>query len=277
MSIIKKEFYMLDSVNATKIYDNVIGPIDLNYYHSFNCYFAFTALKNVKKITLKSVEMPITLPTVRTQNNSLKISFTFSYGSYNNISISASLSPKAYTTVASLLTDINTQITSALASYVGVSIVLSSVSSYLGNICSIAYNCTSFTLDNTPLSNYILGFTNRYTSTNSPLQGTAAMSLYNIDSVIYITFPNIPNNNINSKFNGFKLPITNITNNILYYNDSTEHQSIILSNSSFTLDKLNILVLDRLGCQLTGYHNFTMSLIIEYEDDTAEQFLDFNN
>ena len=46
MSIIKKDVYMLDTANATKIYDTFIGPIDLNYYHSFNCYFAFSAIKN---------------------------------------------------------------------------------------------------------------------------------------------------------------------------------------------------------------------------------------
>ena len=103
------------------------------------------------------------------------------------------------------------------------------------------------------------------------------MSLYGIDNIIYITFPNLPNSNINSKFNGFKLPITNKTNDIIYYNDSTEHQSISLNNSNFTLDKLNILVLDRLGCQLTGYQNFTMSLIIEYDEEQQQQFLNFNN
>jgi hypothetical protein len=273
-----KELYMLDSINAKKIYDNFTGPLDLNYYHSFNCYFAFTAIKNVKRITLKSVEMPLTLLTVRFQNSSTNIKFIFSYGAFNNISISVNLSPTTYTTIASLLTDINTQITAALTTYSGVSIVFSSVSSNIVNLCSITYNCISFTLLDTPLSNYILGFTNKYTSIESPLQSTAPINLYGIDNIIYITFPNIPNNNINSKYLGFKLPIINIINNTLYYSDSTEHQSIILNDSNFTLDKLNILVLDRLGRQLTGFYNFTMSLIIEYENETTqEEFLNFNN
>ena len=273
-----KELYMLDTINAKKIYDNFIGPFDLNYYHPFNCYFPFTAIKNVKRITLKSIEMPLTLLTVRFQNSSTNIKFIFSYGAFNNISISVNLSPTTYTTIALLLTDLNTQITAALASYSGVSIVFSSVSSNIGNRCSITYNCTSFTLLDTPLSNYILGFTNKYTSIESPLQSTAAINLYGIDNIIYITFPNIPNNNINSKYIGFKLPIINIINNTLYYSDSTEHQSIILNDSNFTLDKLNILVLDRLGRQLTGFYNFTMSLIIEYENETTqEEFLNFNN
>ena len=45
-----KELYMLDTINAKKIYDNFIGPLDLNYYHTFNCYFPFTAIKNVIKV-----------------------------------------------------------------------------------------------------------------------------------------------------------------------------------------------------------------------------------
>ena len=268
-----KELYMLDTINAKKIYDNFIGPLDLNYYHTFNCYFPFTAIKNVKRITLKSIEMPLTLLTVRFQNSSTNIKFIFSYGAFNNISISANLSPTTYTTIASLLTDLNTQITAVLASYSGVSIVFSSVSSNIGNLCSITYNCTSFRLLETPLINYILGFTNKYTSIESPLQSTAPINLYGIDNVIYITFPNIPNSNVNSKYIGFKLPIINITNNTLYYSDSTENQSITLNDINFTLDKLNILVLDRLGCQLTGFYNFTMSLIIEYDDQQKTEFL----
>ena len=187
--------------------------------------------------------------------------------------MSAVLPVCTYTTISSLLTDINSYVSALLTSYTGDSIVFSSVSTYTGNLCSIAYNCSSFTLDNTPLINYILGFTNKYTSINSPLQSTAGINLYGIDNIIYITFPNLPNNNINAKFIGFKLPIINITNNTLYYNDSTEHQSILLNDSNFTLDKLNILVLDRLECQLTGYYNFTMSLIIEYENSTQQEFL----
>ena len=56
MSLIKKDLYFLDTVNATRIYDNYMGTSSyLNVYHSYNCYFPFnTSIRNVKKNNIEN-------------------------------------------------------------------------------------------------------------------------------------------------------------------------------------------------------------------------------
>ena len=273
----KKEVYFLDTINSTKNYDNIIGTIDLNYYHSYNVSYPLKySLKNLKSITLKSVEMPIALPNIRLHNSSHKIGLTFTYSTYTNVSISFNLSPNTYTNT-SLLTAINNQLTGVLGStYPGLSISFTSLSSLFGNYCSINNNCTSLTIDNTVMTNYILGFTNNRTSTSSnPLQATAPINVNAIDTCIYINITNIPvTNNNNSQPFTFKIPLSNIiTNGTLYFNDSAEHQTIYFYDNSFVLDRLNIVVYDRLGFPLTGYMNWTMTLLLDYHNPKEQEFL----
>ena len=45
----KQEIYFLDTINATKNYDTIIGAIDLNFNHSCNISFPVrNTLKNLK-------------------------------------------------------------------------------------------------------------------------------------------------------------------------------------------------------------------------------------
>jgi hypothetical protein len=60
-----KDLYFFDTINAVKVYDSNIGALNGNFYHSYNVYFPLkTPLPNVRRITLKSVEMPLNLYTL---------------------------------------------------------------------------------------------------------------------------------------------------------------------------------------------------------------------
>jgi hypothetical protein len=74
------------------------------------------------------------------------------------------------------------------------------------------------------------------------------------------------------------LPLNNtITNNTLNINESQELQTINI-NRGIDLDKLNVVITDRLLNPLTGYFNYSFSLIVEYyEEEDKQQFLNFNN
>jgi len=279
-----KDTYFFDTINAVKNYDAVIGGISSMPYHPYNLYFPLKyPLKNVKRITLKSVEMPLNLYTLRAENGSTKFSFTFSYNTYNNVYISFYIAAATYT-ISSLINRINSDISGYVSSYSGVSIVLSTLPTFIGTLCQITHNCTSLTLDNIPLTNYILGYNNNFTVKNGNyLISTSPINLYGIDTCMYITFPNLPNTNNNNNFTGFKLQLSNIYNSILTINDYVEHQTLYFNNTPFILDKLNVLVVDRLGFPIIGYNNWTMSLIIEYDEHKENhqketiQFLNYNN
>jgi hypothetical protein len=94
-----------------------------------------------------------------------------------------------------------------------------------------------------------------------------------------VEFIPIMNNNIPSKYT-FKIPLDgkSISNNILYYNDPYENQTIYFNDSNFVLDKLNIVICDRNGCQLMGYYNWSFTLIIDYDDDNKQiEYLNIYN
>ena len=131
---------------------------------------------------------------------------------------------------------LNNQISSSLTPYFGLSIVFSTLSTYIGTLCEITHNTTSLTWDNTPLTNYILGYNNNFTVKNGALLiSTSPINLYvaMILAYIYNFSINLPNTNNNNNFTGFKLQLSNIYNSILTINDYVEHQSLYFNNTPF--------------------------------------------
>ena len=118
-----KQLLHLDSVDGVQNYD----PI-LKSYHSYNCNIKINKpITNIKEISLKSVEFPLFFNNIRLSNNSNLFTFNFNYSTFNNISISITISESNYITISSLLTAINSAISSAISTYSGLSFVLSVV------------------------------------------------------------------------------------------------------------------------------------------------------
>ena len=119
-------------------------------------------------------------------------------------------------------------------------------------------------------------------TTNGTLTGSAPINLYAVDTCIYMHIANLPvmNNNTFSYFGiptyTFKIPLNSIVNNTIYFNDTNEHQKIFFNESSYVLDKLNIIIYDRTGCVLTGFYDWTMTLLIEY-DEKPQQTIEYLN
>ncbi len=92
-----------------------------------------------------------------------------------------------------------------------------------------------------------------------------------------INLPVIKNNNIDGYT--FKVPLNNIVNGTVYFNDTSDHQTIHFNYTNFVLNKFDVVVVDRLGALLVGYYNWTFSLIIDYAENNNnnQQFLNINN
>ena len=87
-----KELYFMESGSGTKNYDSVAGSYDANYYfHSYNFNYPFKfPIINPKKITLKSVELPIGTSTpnnIRYQNGTTLFSILYSNFSFVHLFI----------------------------------------------------------------------------------------------------------------------------------------------------------------------------------------------
>ena len=273
----KKDTYYFDTINAVRIYDNYIDSINTSPNHSYNVYFPLKqTIKNIKSISLKSVNMPLYLYNIRIESNLQKLGFTFTKNTYVDVHIDCNISASSYTE-SSLISAINSSISTALTPYAGVTITLTTSTIYSRTFINInGVGCTALAIDNTPLSNYILGFTNKWADTLQIFTAQSPLNLNSYDTHIFLTFPNITNSSFYNTFTGFMLPLNNITSNTLNINESNELQTINI-NKGLILDKLNVQIVDRMLNPLTGYFNYSFSLIIEYYDEEYIEFLNFNN
>jgi hypothetical protein len=280
-----KQLYFFESTYSTKNVDPYNGNNDPNFlYHTYNINFSLKfPIRNLSRLTLKSVELPLSLPNVRVNNGTILFPILFSIGVYNNISKQILIPPGTYTN-ATLISAINTTITANLNTPInyGASIVLSSITDSKGgfSVCSVAHNCTSLQIQQSPLTQFLLGFNTFTSSSSTPINGTSPINPNSIDSFINMQITNIPVMNNNILPFTFKIPLNNIVNNTAYYNDTAEHQSIYFNESTFILSNLNIVLFDRLGTPICGYQNWSFTLLIENDDDVNKnqiQFLNLNN
>ena len=283
-----KELYFFESAYGTKNIDQLSGNNDPDFlYHSYNINFPLKfPLRNLKSISLKSAEIPISILSSRLNNGTIVFPIVFSIGAYTNISKQILIAPGSYTNVT-LLTAINTAITSQLNTPLnyGATITLSSIitpNSKTGlTITSVAHNCTSLQILSTPLTQQILGFNTFSPSTATPINGSSPLNVNGINSLIYMQITNIPIMNNNILPFTFKIPLSNITNlATCYYVDTADHQTIYFNESTFTLSNLNVVLIDRFGVNLVGYQDWSFTLVIDYDDDVNKnqiQFLNLNN
>lgn len=241
-------------LNFDTIYSNYTStnPYDTNFKFS-------VPIRNVKKIYLKSIEIPIGFNNVRSSNGLSSFSFTL-----NGTSYSITLTDKVYSSMATLLTDINTAI-----SALGISNTITlSISSSNPNKISITLS-TSATLVilTTGLSQYILGINNQ--SVTGTILNATNNFLLNVDNYINIYFSNIPStshNNYGGVISSYKIPL-NCTSNVVYYNAENQSfsQYIEITDSNYVLTNLNVKLLDRWGNIIPSQGlDYSFTLGIEY-------------
>ena len=256
-----KQLLHFDTIDGIQNYDSI-----LRTYHSYNTNLLINKpLENIKEISLKSLEFPIFFNNIRVSNNSNLINFTFSNGTYNNISIGCIIPELNYISINSLLVAINSSISTAISSYNGVSIILSVVNTYY---ILLTTNCTLINIGKGILFNNILGFNtgtyNTFTIT------TNNFYCLNIDNYINLYITNLnsgSDTNVNGRLLTFKivLPLTN--GQILISGESNSFtQTISITDPYYVLRSMNIMILDRFGFPINGgnsYFSFTLGILYD--------------
>ena len=270
-----KMLLLLDSTDATYNYDGKAS--DVNNYHPYNLYFPLSSqMPNITRILLKSVEMPISLPNIRSTNTSSIMSLTYSIGAVTDKTYSFDIGAGFFSGLVPLLSSINSGFTTLNTTSGSGSPTISFASStndFSQTVLNITHNCTSIKFNNTVLTNYILRLP-QTAYTTSPISTKYLPTVYP-ETHLYMYILNLPTKIINNKQASFKIPLSNgYTSNTpttLFYADTNEHQCISLSSSTFVLDKLDIRIVDKFGYNVTGYYHWSFSLIIEYDDNNKKQ------
>jgi hypothetical protein len=226
--------------------------------------------------------MPYRLLTTR--KNYIEFYIKFNKGAFNNAIITIDMGEKQYTNIDDILTRINLYINNAISyySYTGVTISFAAQNiQFPDKTIIVTHNCSYLEIEKTPFTVDVLGFNSRLISDGVELYATSPYNFNAGDPCLYMNITNLPimNNNIPSKYT-FIIPLDGkyISNNILYYNDPYENQTIYFNDSNFVLDKLNVIICDRYGVQLMGYYNWSFTLIIDYDDDNKQiEYLNIYN
>ena len=252
----KSQILNFDTTYSTYINS---GSLLSPFVASFNLQ---TPIRKLQRISLLSLEMPV-------QFNNVRTSITFSYTTALSVSGSFSISiNQTFTTIASLLTYINSQIPTISGVSIIFSVSLSNPSQIIAGTTGLtAFQLSNFTDKKQFLKN-ILGFNGTETLSNNILTASGYYNI-NLDNFICLYLSNVPHQTTaqNQSNCSFKVPLNAVSNTIYYFSQNTSYTPFInVNDSNFILDKLVITVFDRYGNNLNpNGGDWSFSLRIDYD------------
>jgi hypothetical protein len=235
--------------------------------NSFNCEFTLPQPKHwIKKIHLRSVEIPLGFPNIRASSNlnTISLATTYSGGVYSNF-YNITLPDKTYTDINVLITDINALF---LSLYPSVNIIfsLNSTSGFIQINSSTSATFTSYIyIVQTNLS-YVLGFRPAINTLSTRQTIAGASYQLNFDNYINMYIANVQaaTTNANNTLCHFKIPLNAVSNVIYYNSESSSFAQYINITSTAVIQKLTIVIYDRFGYSLhSGNLDWSFSLGFE--------------
>ena len=217
---------------------------------SFNCTVLLgKEHRRIRRVALKSVEMPIGFYNIRAPYNVLTInvagtptSYTFSPGNYNSTTFLNTLNNTVTPAIGSFFLNTLTN-TIQYTSAVG-------VSSIVGDPGTLGY---------------FMGF--QTTQLGVIIVAAKSYSL-DFDNYVNIYIENLRNSCMEPYAATFKIPITVQKGGIeFWFSDNRFKQSIEIFDPDYRIDRLNIQVRDRFGNPMTN-NGLDWSFTIEIESDT---------
>ena len=256
----QKRIINFDTIYSTKISNN---PFNTNFQLS-------ETLRNVTKITLKSIEIPIS-------NHNIRLPYSTISMKYNNAFFTYVLPNKTYTDITIFLADLNTLIsamqTSMLSSEICPIFSLSSTQLNKLVVKTTLLSSSSLYIYSTGLLSYYLGGISLISDTKIFISGLLYLNTFNLLNVYNLCFDtyynlvisNLENTSYNNNNNypcNFKL-ITNTSNNSVYFSGESNSfiQDIKLNNKCLT--QLNIYITDRYNNLIVNQLDFSFSLCFE--------------
>jgi len=221
--------------------------------------------KKIRKITLAGLEMPVIFTNIRNENTSNIIKITIG----GTVQYNITLTNKNYTSISSLLTDINTEF-----SKIGTIATRPTLS--LGDRIS-GNNCVRITIPSANtiqifdsiLLNIILGFPKGYyNGLRAPVSNILGSYSYNLNYDNFIAlYLNIPSTCTSSGNHliSYKVPLNAVSGMVFYLGqNNTFEQSIVITDQNFILNDFRIQVFDRFGYPIIQAIDYTFSLSLFY-------------
>ena len=263
-NLFRTQFLHFDSANASYITD--INSSSTSTTNAYKAQYSMNqTYSRVKRVYLTSLELPVGFTNIRTGSTN-----TFSY-TLNGTSYSVVLPEKNYTTIASLITDLNALFVGKVAN---VNMILSLTSSTttpyrLLFTFSGSTTTSSFSVIDTNLSKFILGFRASKDTLSSSVY-TASYANYNLNCdnyiLMYIPTLNCVNSSMSNQISTFKVPLNSIINQVYFYQENSSFiQFVDIDNNNLSFNSLTVQLFDKFGCNLNPNgmdYSFSLSLQI---------------
>ena len=263
--VIKTQILNFDSVNS-----NYLSNIPNTANSIANPYVAQYAMnqnfQKVKKVYLKSVELPVGFCNIRGGSTD-NIRFQLNGSNYM-----VYLLEKNYDTITALMTDLNTACVGIVPNVTMTFSLNTSVTTASTKRLIITFTgtvkTTSFTMLDTNLSKYVLGFrTCAFISAGSTYVSLSSNYNLNYDNYINMYIPTLPclNPSMNNLISTFKIPLNTIYNQIYFYAPS-QSTWVDITDSNFQFTNITVILTDRFGNNINPNGlDYSFSLTLEYE------------
>ena len=247
----------LEFLHFDSFYARANPPLNNDPYDT--TYTLANPIKNIKRIYLKSLELPIGFYNIRASNTTSTLEFTI-----GGLVSSVTIPDGYYTSINSLLTVLNN-------AFAALSLANNPVLSVNGNIVSVTLTTSaSFLITKTNLSRNVLGL-----QPNSISTGTVYVAPYNYllayDNYIAINFLNIPtkSNASNTQQITFKVPLNAVSNMVYFEADNKGFtQFVEILDIHYVMTSLRVAIYDRFGYRIIGNGlDYTMSLAFSHHKE----------
>ena len=252
--------YHLQFLNFDSNLTTTSNPLDSSFILS-------DPLRRIKRIYLKSVELPINFNNIR--NNFNTIEFTFKGTTTATTSYILTIPSAYYTNISDILTVLNNQIKYHIfQTFTTDQFPQFSLNSNNTITCSVPVPGLTFSLTPSNVVSQILGFTNANNLIFTTSITSSRIFNLNYDNYLNIYFPNIPHktNGFSNQLMSFKIPL-NATNGSIYYTaeNISFSQFIEITDENFILNNLKIQVYDQFNNLLNNNGiNWSFTLAFQY-------------
>jgi hypothetical protein len=223
-----------------------------------------TTYKRIRKITLASLEFPIVFTNIRNENTSNIFKLRIGSVDYN-----LTLANTNYTSIQTLLTDINNQLSLIGTAQTRPTLSLGNRTSGNNMVRISIPSANTIQLFDSILVNQVLGFPkNVYSGIRAPetnILGSYSFNLnYDNFLILYLNIPSTCTSSGN-KLISYKIPV-NAVSGMVYYlgQNNTFEQSIIVSDQNYVLSDIRVQVFDRFGYPIIQALDYTFSLALYY-------------
>ena len=294
----KQKLLHFDAIDGVENYDRVFSNRqngsgqNVTGSQSYNTRLGIaTQINNLKCISLKRVEIPFLAQNVRSTNASNYIKFYGStYGAGVEFGGEIMLQDRNYTSITTLLADLNTAFAAKISTFTGVSGL--SITFYVNpqdtskiviksNVLQSGggFNIGNLKFEGSILTRNILGMAFQSHANPDFMMGNAdtysymyLTNCYNLqpDNYFNLNFTNIETSptNANGSPTTFKIPMSGSFGEVIYYSESDgSEQKAFIDRPNTSLTYLNMVITDRWGFPVYGFGSqISFTLNIEYDD-----------